>query len=492
MVQGNSYHSAIGSPKRVKPSEVGSSPELLRRVGQGAIWVAGGRALGIGVNVITSALLARLLAPADFGKFLVLFNLLAFAASMAMLGLGTAVVRFVPENLGAGDIGRAQRATALIWQVAVVSMLAVGLGTFLALWLGGARQLQLDTSTGFCLLAAIATVLLAGQQLAGESLRGYHELRFTSFLSGGQAGSPLAGALFLALVFVVANWRSPNLHWAVACLVAGLCVSVPLTLALLVGTVRRGAAGAVSKPIENSEARVAPPLSLSRLLSVSLPMLALQLLAFATVWADLWIASAFCSRDELAWYAAARRLIVVVWLPLQVVTLTVLSSIAGLYASGRKDELQQMLRGAAGLAALPAGLAAIAMIAAPEAILGLYYGPFYRQAALPLAILACGQLVVLACGLGGYTLLMTGRHYAALFVNLATAVFVLTAAPFAAWKFGIVGLSVVSATAAILQAGCEWLLARRLLGIWTHAGLSPAYTSLIKMFWPTTGRQTDG
>lgn len=435
-----------------------------------------GRVLGIGVNVLTSALLARVLAPADFGEFLVLMNMLAFAASLAMLGLGSAVVRFVAERLGRGDPQRARCAAILIWRVAAVSMSVVGGGTFLALWLGGARWLQLETSVGFCFLAAVAALLLAGQQLGAESLRGYHELRFTSFLSGGQSGGPLAGGLFLATLFIAANWLTPSLPLAVGCLVAGLAVSVPITLALLVGTARRK----VAAHSEMSEtAPNMPPMSLGKLLSVALPMLALQLLAFATLWADLWIAGAWCSRDELAWYAAARRLMVLVGLPLQIVMLTVLSSIADLYARGQKQKLQQMLRGAAGLAALPAGAAAVAMIVAPGTILGLYYGPFYRQAALPLAMLGCGQLVVLCCGLGGYSLLMTGRHYAALFVNLATAVFVLAASPLAAWKFGIHGLAAVAATAAVLQAGTEWILARRLLGIWTHVGLDP---TLVKRF----------
>lgn len=437
-----------------------------------------GRVLGIGVNVLTSAFLARLLSPADFGEFLVLLNLLAFAASLAMLGLGSAVVRFVAEKLGRGDADRARHATALIWRTAAVSMIVVGGGTFLALWLGGAERLHLESTTGFCLLAALAAVLLAGQQLGAESLRGYHELRFTSFLSGGQSGGPLAGALFLALVFLAAKWTSPSLPMAVGCLVAGLGVSVPLTLVLLLGTARRSALAAQPALSQDGSGHNTSSLSLGKLLSVSLPMLALQLLAFATLWADLWIAGAWCSRDELAWYAAARRLMVLVGLPLQVVMLTVLSSIADLYARGQKKELEQMLRGAAGLAAIPAGLAAIAMIAAPGTLLCLYYGSFYRSAAIPLAILGCGQLVVLCCGLGGYTLLMTGRHYAALFVNLATATLVLVASPLAAWKFGIVGLSAVAATAAAIQAGTEWFLAHRLLGIWTHASLSSVVASL--------------
>ena len=453
-------------PAATLPSPAALS--LARRLGWGAVWVILGRGMGIVANVLIGAALARLLAPADAGAFVIALNVIMFGGTIGAFGLGNASVRFISEHLARGDRSGARRVVRLALGLISGTSLATASLLGLALWLGGAEWLRLDSSLAVLVLVVLAMALWSWQQVAAESLRGYHELRFASFLSGGASGGPLANVVFLSLVVAASLYTRLDLRWTIGFVAVGLAVSLPITLLLLRRTTRATTASHALDAAGDAE------FSLGTLLKVCLPILALQVLAFITLWADLWTAGAICEPEQVALYGFARRLVTLVALPTQLAMLTVLSSIPDLYSRGRLKELQQILRRTALLAAIPSVAAATALIVAPRPILGLYYAPFYQEAAGPLAIMAAGQVVVILCGVGGYTLMMTGRHNAALLVNLLTATFAIVASPLAAWRFGIVGLAVVAATAAILQAGLEWLLVRRLIGVWTHVGMERA------------------
>jgi len=432
----------------------------------GAVWVVVGRCLGIGITVMVNIALARWLTPQDFGNFLLLSSVLGLASLVAMLGLNIAVVRFVSESLGKGDLARAQQTMWLIMSVAGVSIASVaGLAavTF-AYW--GRTLLGLPDLPGIVPMAVTGLVLLAVLQLIAEACRSLHELRLASLFSGGQTGGLLSSVLFLMLLAAAIVLGKPSLFAAVILSLVAMAISLPIAIFGLSTAAR-------SHLVEVAPLQPVKALTLRQLLAFSIPMLLIQLLTFTTSQADLWIAGICCPHDELALYGAARRLMVLVTMPLQMLNLTVISSIAELYGQDRLRELERVLRGAASVAAWPSIGAILLLVFAGGPILETLFGAYFRQAAAPLAILGIGQFFFVCAGSSGCALEMTGHQMNSLVVNLISAITLATVGTWAAMHFGLVGLATASASTITVHSITQWLLAKRLVGVWTHPALKP-------------------
>ena len=160
-----------------------------RRLRMGAVWVVLTRTLGVGVTMLVNIVLARWLTPSDFGNFLLLSSVLALASVLAMLGLNTALVRYVAESLGRKDIERARQSLRLVTAIASISIVSVA-GLFaLVFSLDGGRLLRFPTVTGLVPMAVTSLVLLSVLQLIAEACRSLHEIRLASF---SRAAKPAA------------------------------------------------------------------------------------------------------------------------------------------------------------------------------------------------------------------------------------------------------------------------------------------------------------
>src|SRR5262249_4226480 len=142
----------------------------------------------------------------------------------------------------------------------------------------------------------------------------------------------------------------------------------------------------------------------------------------------------------------------------------------------------RFVRTTATLTAIPSVIACLALIVAGGPILEVLFGPFYRQAAGAVAVLAIGQAVVAWCGLSSYVLIMTGHQNVAVFSNLVTTVALLTIGPWAGTQFGMLGISWTSTMLLIFHTIAMWVFAGRLVGVWTHGTL--AIPSLVAMLMP--------
>jgi O-antigen/teichoic acid export membrane protein len=445
-----------------------------RRLRMGAVWVVLTRSLGVGVTMLVNVVLARWLSPEDFGSFLLLSSVLALASLLAMLGLNTALVRYVAESLGHQDLARARRSFRLVAAVAAVSVTSVACLTALALSLTDTRLLGLPVTAGLIPMAVTSLVLLAVLQLIAEACRSLHEIRLASLLSGGQTGGLLSNLVFLLLIAAAVVVVKPTFSTAVALNMTAMLLSLPVAVAGLIWATRQRLGSDAQNAAKHDAAHEASsPLPLRSLLGFSTSMLAIQLLTFATTQADLWIAGIWCPHDQLALYGAARRLVLLVALPLQMMNLAVMASIAELCGQRRLQDLERLLRSSALLAAVPAVPIIAVLLLWGGPILELTFGPFFRQAAVPLGILAIGQLFLVGIGSSGGALEMSGNHHASLIVNSITTFALLTVGTWAAWRFGITGLATASAGVIAAQSLALWLLAKRIVGVWTHPQLRP-------------------
>jgi O-antigen/teichoic acid export membrane protein len=446
--------------------EFARGPDWNKRFLAAGFWVGAGRVLGVLVTLLSNVILARLMAPADFGNFLLIVSIIGVASTVAMFGINGVMVRLVGESVGCEDRARVRQLFRLGVMVAGTSIILVGLISPVLL---GLVLPQVDWAPAILGAISIAIMLIAWQQIADEGLRGFHDQRWASLLSGGQISGPLTAILLTLFVVAMAVVRGIDLVPVLWLMDLALVLTVALATYCLRHTASRWLAGPPgSRPRTHERG-----LRLQDVLLLGTPLMLMQVLMFATTQADVWIAGVCFNTDSVALYGVARRLAASVGMLQQIAGVAVCAAIATLNAQGKFDEMQRLLRTSAAYAALPSLLAILVLMTAGAPLLELCFGTFYRQSAGPLAVLLVGQTVVAICGSCGYLLIMTGRQNAALVVNGMTTVLLLTVGPWAGHRFGMLGVSWASTIVLALQTLCTWWLARRLVGVWTHANWLP-------------------
>lgn len=444
-------------------TQQGTSGEWSTRYLRGGFWVLIGRVLGIGTTLLSNVVMARLMAPSDFGEFLLIVSIVSFASAVAMFGINHVMVRILGESLGLADPNRTRQAFRIGAAVAGTSIVAVGLIAPIVLHFVLSQE---HLGVVALVSISIAIMLIAWQQVAGESLRGLHEQRFANLLSGGQISGPLTALLLTLFVVVLSSFR-PLAFSDTLWLMNG---SLVITLIFAMYCLRTTAADRLLG-MEGGQSQCKSPLTVREVILLAAPLMGMQVLAFATTQSDVWIAGIFCGADSVALYGVARRMAIAVGMLPQVAGMAMIAPIATLNAQGRLAEMQRLLQKSASFAALPAIAICLIFIAFGGTILEGLFGPFYRQAASVLAILALGQIAVAWGGSCGYVLTMTGHQVVALLINLATAGVLLAVGTWASTRFNMVGLAWVSTIIVTSQTLAMWVLVRRLVGVWTHGSL---------------------
>jgi O-antigen/teichoic acid export membrane protein len=261
-------------------------------------------------------------------------------------------------------------------------------------------------------------------------------------------------------------WTTPSLGSTLSAFLLSLLIVAPFALFALARAARASGGDAGREP------------ALRDLASTCGVLMLIQCITFLSTQADIWIAGLCCPHDQLALYGAARRLVLIIVMPLQMANYLVVGSIAELLAQGRRAELERLLRSVATLFAAPAVLGLIVVVAAGGPLLSLLFGDFYRAAARPLILLSAGQLVLVAAGSCHSTLLMAGQQSKALCVNGLAAASIVLGGWLAAERYGVTGLAVAYSLVVALESLALLALARRSVGVWTHVNPRVDWASL--------------
>jgi O-antigen/teichoic acid export membrane protein len=437
------------------------------------------RIVGILATVASNVLAARLLGPAEFGRYLFLASVAVCGSLVGAAGLSDTTLRFSSESLA---LGRRGLAAAYVRRTARLC----GLSTLLAAGITAAGLLAFHLTTGRLaqpLLLGVLTVLTAAalswQQLASETLRGWNRLKAASLFSGGTTGGPVSNLLFVAAIIALLQAQvAMSATAVVGILTASVCLTSPVALACVWRMIRRSPAapGEPTATLSAAEDR--------QLRAMAGTMLALNLLAFVSEQLDIWIGGALLSPEQLGLYGVAKRSMLLAAMPVQMAMLAILAAIPRLHAQGRRPELQHLMRGSAALAAVPSLAALALLVVFPETVLHWVFGGSYAGAAPMTRILAIGYVVLVFVGNPSSMLVLTGRHRSALSANLVAAAVFAVGGPLAAVMFGATGLAWISASAVAVQNALQWWLARQHSGIWTHVGLPLAQLSRLRGVGP--------
>jgi O-antigen/teichoic acid export membrane protein len=439
-----------------------SSP--YRRFLQGGAIVTVLRCAGIASAVGITAAQGRVLSTEDFGYIVLLGSLAAFASLIAQFGLNRSLVRFVAQSMAVGD---PQQAIAFVRSGFAIS--AVSLGLTAIVWV--ATLLSVAPSAmnhvGYMALLSMGwVVLLTAHQIIGEVLRGFGKQFLATTLSGINGG-PLVNGIYLIVYLSLPHSRSATLLGALESYLLSFAIVTPVAVVCLVAVLGRVRQASRDANI-STEARGAH-VATATLVRVSLALMLVQALSFCVSQGDVWVAGATLAAEELALYGAARRVVPLLSLPLQLGSVAIVPIIATLHAQNRTCDLQRLVKTAANLCFLPSLIPFALVLLFPGLVLTTFVGPQYAGSASLLTILAIGQMVLSWSGAHGMVMMMTGQENALLVqsVIFGSLQFLLTAA--AGSTFGVVGLAVTASAVLLMQSVTSIVVTRRLTGIWSHA-----------------------
>lgn len=417
------------------------------RASSGPVLVAKvtGAVLGVGVN----ALLARLLSPAEVGTYFVGLTLVSFLVMAVAAGPGQAGVRLLAEHRTAADGLPAAAARWLLRRGLVTSVVT------------GAAVVALAPALGSVLppLRALGPLLLGVwvaaslmQRLVAELFRGSLRLTRAVVLIDITDGGTLCRALLCALLAAALLGRgSASLSFALgasaAVALAGLAVAWPLLRCDL--------------GLREDGERFSPE-GFARAVR---PLTSVNVTSWLFTQADVWLLAAFAPPAEVGVYAAAAKLMVAVFLPLNAINALVPPLVAELSAAGEHARLERTLRAAAALAGLPAAAAATLLMVFGPQILGALYGEEYRAGAPVLALLAGGQLVRIWAGPADLTLMMAGLQQRMQRISLVTGAATLAAGALGAWAWHGTGVALAVACGLAAASVTAVVTARRHLGL---------------------------
>lgn len=427
---------------------------LRRKLVGGGVWAVVGRAGALGLNFVVMALVTRVLDPTAAGAYLLAQVIANAAALVARLGLENTVVFLVSNALGSGSPARAlgaiRRVAALGVTSAVIAATVLSAGG--GAWIG-------QKVFGSALVARVGPLLgpwtaaLALQMLFAESFRGFHAIREAALLGGVVSGTlTLVGLCALGL-------RGPvSLEAAVWNATLALTASAAVAAVALSRRARRLATAGPAEPISGGA-----------VLREALPVLGSNLTAFVILNVDVWVVGSYLPEREVATYAAAARLVTLISLGAAVGNQVLPPIIGELHATGERRLMERALRGVAFAVSVPAVAIAAVFVLAGPLVLRVAFGPFYEAGAGVLRVLSIGQVACVVTGSTAFTLLMTGHQVASLWLTASAAAAAAAACLVVVGHGGALGVAEALASVLVVQQLGTLLVARRLVGVWTHA-----------------------
>jgi O-antigen/teichoic acid export membrane protein len=417
---------------------------------RGLGWTGVGYPINVGLVFLSQVLVANLIAPGAFGSYNVAIGVVTSAALVAQLGLPHTLLRRAAAALSHGKDAEARHEIVNAFAVALIGAVLCGalLGSPLGEELFDAAFPRTAVAA-VAVLVGIKTALRVFENIVPEALRAFRDfVRATIF------GQLLTNALLCAgLGALLVSSTGADLEDVLLVSVlasAGAVLPGILAVAAKLRTTG-GTRGTFRQPVE-------PALWFS---TVGLALIG-QL--------DLLVAGAMGSPDELAKYAAAFRLSLLISLPLAIVNQVVTPLIAGWHAQSMRGRIERTLRATAGLAFVGAGLLVVVYVVAGRTLLDTLFGSnLFRDGFWVLVILSLGQLAQTYAGSCGFSLLMTGNHriYA---VIVAFSLPLTVGLQVAGFELGgIDGLAIATAVTLAAQNAAQLWAIRRRAGFSTRA-----------------------
>lgn len=394
-------------------------------------------------------LIGNEMGAAATGQFALVSQTAVFFSVIALIGLGTSVVRHFAKAV-------AEKAPLALTSFLSVGGLGVSLLLLVALVfiLGGDfvwKALFGDSvPREFLPLLCILLIARGGTRLLGAMLRSQHS--FTVGQSIAVLSVPFSTAIALIL-----GWAEnvEEALWAGA-IGAGIALAIGLIV--------------MTRHLSANDHAVSIPMK--AVLASSIPLWGVDLAAQIGEWYALAVAGRMLSPEDAGYYRVGVQLAAV----LQVATMALFSvytvQISSAFHANDRAKVGKLARTAVRMStAITLSLAA-ALLFMAEFIL-VQIGPDFSAAYPVLSILVFGQIVITLTGPSGSILAMSGNEKANLALTVTSTALLLLIVPLGAISGGLYGIAAAASAVVACRNLASYYLVRRIVGIaiWSGADL---------------------
>lgn len=390
-------------------------------------------------SAVSGIIIARFAGAETLGHYALGISTAQLLSTFALFGLDRIGLREVAGDLESGLGGRAR---ASLWGmtrfVALVALSVAAL--YVALTIAVPNLIGGDRNT--MLAAALGILVWPLMKMASGGLRGSGSPIFGQIcdsagiclfafviLSLAIARVPLSGGLAILLFFIM-NGLSAGFGWA-----------------KLIARARHWGPPAAARDVAYSRA--------------GLMIMAISFMHIVADWSLLLQISTTGSAAATGVFRAAYQIITIGTLIVTTSENFVSGPIAADVRAGRLDLAWRRHRRATWLMLAMGGPPLLALILLPEPIVAFVYGPEFAGAALPLAIMAFGQLCNLFAGPIGSIIIMSGNERLQIWITIASlgilAICLLTLVP---W-YGPAGAATAVSAMIAFRAAANVFVARR-------------------------------
>jgi len=320
------------------------------------------QALNYAVVFVFYVLAARILSPSEVGSFSLLLMAMSVFNTLTMLALNNAVVKYVSESLGRGDVDMASassRKAFILIIYASTPSLAVGfmLSPTLSQYIGvGVLEVL-----GILLSAFILNLTC----YYGAVMFGYSMFREVSLQNIIHTSS----SRILGILLAYLGCRVLGLSLG---FLAGSIITLIYSMLVLRGRL---------KPSSRSYSPI-------KLLKFSLPLYGGNIIGLVQGWLDIAVLSSLAGLGSTGTYYIAVSSIApltILWTPLSSALLPTLSLING---RGGMEEMKWILERALNIATAVILPLSVALASAPQTALSIAYEGRYAEASIPFSILS--------------------------------------------------------------------------------------------------------
>jgi len=423
-----------------------NSTTLARGVG---VLIAGrfaGRAAGYGSQLV----LARLLGPSDYGQFSIGLRIMLIAGLLAALGLDNGVIRFGATYLAEKKDSLRTLIRRVLGLSLIAGMVAGGVLLATSTWLAETVYQSPDLQPVLAVFA-LGLVFVPVLRVGAAATRVWRDMRYSVLAE--DIVQPVT-QLVLILVFY---WLGLRVVGAAAAATLSLAVAAVLVVHYLT----RLSPGLFT-------AAAAPIVPTRELIAFAFPTSLAGTLSLAAMWIDVLLVGYFRSEADTGIYQAAAQVTFVFVVVLASFNAVFAPMIADLYHRGAHRRLSELYRTSTRWGLLLSLPLFVVIVVDPAGLLTLVMGSRYAGGAMPMLILAVGQMINLSTGAVGLLLVMSGRQNwwlaasaGALAVNISLNIALIP-------RYGLVGAAVATTLSLAGLFGCGLILARTSMRLWPY------------------------
>lgn len=399
------------------------------------------------IGLFLRMFLARSLTVAEYGLFYAVFALISFFILFRDLGLGTALVKYIPEFTVRKQFAEIKSSitSVLLFQAAFGLIVSAVLFIFsdqiaLAIFRTLDASLLLRILSTWFFVAIFYTLAQATFQ-GFQNMPAYASINFFNLLS----------VLLLAVLFL-GVWGLGISGVAFAYLIAAAVVGL-FSLSFLIRGYRH---------VFQEKASITRPL-LKKLLIFALPIFVGSIGSLILSYTDTIMITVFRTLPEVGFYQAAQPTAHILWYFPMALTVVLFPMISELWARRERKLLGEALHFLTKFSFILIMPAAFILIAFPEVVINLLFGPGYLAGATALQILSGAAIIVAPYAILANTMAGIGRPVIITKVVTLMACFNLVGNLVLIPRYGIEGAAVTTFVSYLIGLALMFYCARKFI-----------------------------